>query len=245
MIDSINIAVLRNGEYLQFMEDFTSIVDVNSPATLNVDAQNTALKAKEIELQALFKVDQKNEITDELVLIDQRRDDAINGITSIVNGYLYHFDPLLKNAANALNDNLKIYGSGIARQNLMAETATVNSIVGDWENKPALTAAMGTLDLVGWKNELKAANTLFNQKYLARTQEYGAASPENLKLKRDETNVVYYELRKFLDAYFTIVNTPAYATAINELNALIAQYNTLLNNRLAGAVVPPVVPPVV
>lgn len=245
MIKAIDLRGLRNSEYMQFMGDFTALVDANDPAALNVAPQNMALKNKGIEIDGLFKLTLKNEITEELVMLDKRRDNAINGIVSYVNAYLYHFDPVLVIAANHLNNNLKVYGASIASQNLQSETATITSVVGDWENKPNLVAAIGNLNLIAWKNELKAANILFNQKYLARTQEYGAANPENMKLKREETNVVYYELRKFLDAHFTIINTPEYASAINQLNALVDQYNTLLNNRLAGAAVPPVVPPVV
>lgn len=235
MIDSIDLRGLRNSEYLQYMEDFTSLVDVNDPVVLNVAPQNTALKAKETELEELFKLSQKNEITEELVKIDQERDNAITGISFVVTGFMYSSDPILKKAANYLNENLKVYGSGIARLNFQSETATITSIIGDWESKPNLIQSLTDLNLNHWKDELKASNLLFDQRYLARTQEYGAANPETLKLKREETNLVYYELRKFLDAHFVIQNSAVYIKTINELNALIKQYNILLNNRLAAA----------
>ncbi|RZJ38093.1 MAG: hypothetical protein EOO18_04220 [Chryseobacterium sp.] len=82
-------------------------------------------------------------------------------------------------------------------------------------------------------NELKTANEEFNTKYLSRTQEYGDASPETIKTKREETNTAYYALRDRIDALHLLVETPMspYATVINQLNALTDQYNKLLINR--------------
>lgn len=95
---------------------------------------------------------------------------------------------------------MALYGSGIARLNYQAETATVNNLLRDWENKPDLADAITTFNLTSWVNELKAANEEFNTKYLLRTQEYGDASPETIKTKRDETNIAYYALRDRIDA---------------------------------------------
>ena len=41
----------------------------------------------------------------------------------------------------------------------------------------------------------------------------------------------YYELRKFLDAFSVIQASAVYEKTMNELNALIEQYNSLLNGR--------------
>jgi hypothetical protein len=82
-------------------------------------------------------------------------------------------------------------------------------------------------------NELKTANEEFNTKYLSRTKEYGDASPETIKTKREETNTAYYALRDRIDALHLLVETSPspYATVINQLNALTDQYNKLLINR--------------
>ena len=232
MIDAIELKNFRNGEYIQFIKDACTLVIANDPALLNVVPQQTALSTKVGELEGLFKTTTANPITSDLVALDEERDQAINGLTAVVKGYTYHFEPAINNAASLLTENLKLYGSGVAVQNLQAETATITSIVGDWENKPDLAAAVGALHLNDWLTHLKTANEKFATKYIERTQEYGAASPENLKLKREETNQVYYQLRQFLDAYGVINSGNAvYAKNANELNALIAQYNTLLNNR--------------
>ncbi|WP_293892267.1 DUF6261 family protein [Flavobacterium sp.] len=236
MINAINISILRNAEYLQFMKNVASLVQANDPLVLNVATQYNDLNNAISVLDGLFKTRVASEITEELVLIDERRDNAITGLGFVVSGYLYHYDAVLAQAANVLNDNLKLYGSSIAKQNYQAATATINSIANDWETKPALIDAVNTLQLKSWKDELKAANVLFDERYLARTQEYGAANPDTIKAKREETNGVYYTLRDFLNSFSIVQPSAANTKTGNEINALVEQYNTLLINRLANGV---------
>lgn len=234
MINAINLSILRNGEYLQFMKNVDSLVTDNDPVVLNVVAQKAALSSSNALLDGLFKTELANQITQELVLLDERRDKAIVGIAAVVTGFMYHYDLDKAKAGALLNDNLKLYGTGIAKQNYQAETATIASIVIDWETKVPLSDSMNLLVLKEWKDELKAINTLFDEKYLARTQEYAAANPDTLKIKREEGNSVYYTLRDFLNSFSIVAPSVANTKVINEINALVDQYNTLLNNRLAG-----------
>ncbi|MBF6654590.1 DUF6261 family protein [Flavobacterium columnare] len=175
-----------------------------------------------------------DENTTTLLNIDKRRDDCINGLFYVVQGYEYHFEETLRVAAQKLATNLRFYGSGISRLNYQAETATLTNIINDWETKPELIAALTTLNLTAWKDEMKKQNNAFNTVYLDRTQEYGNATPENLISKRNEANTVYYALRDRITAFHTLIEAPAispYATSINQLNALIDQYNNLIVGR--------------
>ncbi|WP_310557955.1 DUF6261 family protein [Flavobacterium sp.] len=213
----------------------------NDPTVLNILAKYDALVGKGNELDALFKKILANEKTADILALDERRDNAANGIYYVAYGYDYYFEPALQTAAALIKDSFSVYGGGIAKLNYQAETATITSLIMDWENKAPLVAAFNTLNLTAWKNELKAANIAFDQKFLDRTQEYGGATPENLKSKREETNAVYYALRDRIDALHLLAETTPtpYTTVINQLNALIDQYNSLLNNRA------PEVPPTV
>lgn len=232
-MNAIDLFKLRNAEYLQYMKDFTGIINLNNPAQLAIDAKLNAFILKTDELESLYKKAMASEKTQELLAIDEKRDDAVNGIYYFLLGYSYHFDLVKKQNAQILLENIALYGSGISRLNYQAETATINNLLRDWENKPELTDAITLFDLSSWVNEMKAANEEFNTKYLSRTQEYGDASPETIKLKREEVNVAYYALRNRIDALHLLVETPPspYATVINQLNALTDQYNVLLVNR--------------
>jgi len=230
MINSIDLPHLRNANYLQFQKDFLSIISRNNPSTLQIETKYDELSAKVDELESLFKKALANPMSQELLVLDGRRDDAINGIyyTALANSY--HYEAEIKQAADLLLANISLYGSGIARLNYQAETATITSLINDWENKPELTQAIENLNLKAWKDELKTINTEFATRYLDRTQDYGNATPETLKIKREETNIVYYALRDRINALHLLIETPPspYITVINQLNALIQQYNLLV-----------------
>lgn len=232
-MNAIELKLLRNAEYLQYVKDYLGIINLNNPEQLGIDAKLAVLTTKATELEALYKKALASEKTQELLTIDERRDNAINGIYYFLLGYTYHYDADLQQKAQLLLANMALYGSGIARLNYQAETATLNNLLRDWENKPDLADAITTFGLTSWVNELKTANEEFNTKYLLRTQEYGDASPETIKSKREETNAAYYALRDRIDALHLLVETPPspYATVINQLNALTDQYNKLLINR--------------
>ncbi|WP_312171242.1 DUF6261 family protein [Chryseobacterium sp.] len=229
----IDLPKLRNAEYLQYVKDFSGIIALNNPATLQIDAKLSAFNARISELENLYKKALANEKTQELLLLDERRDNAVIGINYYLLSQSYHFESTRKENAQLLLDSISLYDSSIARLNYQAETATLNNLIRDWENKPELADAISYFQLSGWVAELKNANELFNTKYLSRTQEYGDASPETIKSKREEVNAAYYALRDRIDALHLLVETPPspYATVINQLNALTDQYNVLLVNR--------------
>ncbi|MBB4805368.1 hypothetical protein HNP38_000640 [Chryseobacterium defluvii] len=200
---------------------------------MQIDAKLAAFINKTAELEALFKKALASEITKEILQLDEKRDSAINVIYYFLLSYTYHYDADKKQKAQLLLENMALYGSGIARLNYQAETATLNNMLRDWELKTDLADAITAFNLSSWVNELKNANSLFNEKYISRTQEYGDANPETIKTKREETNTTYYALRDRIDALHLLAEAPPspYDTVINQLNALTDQYNILLVNR--------------
>lgn len=233
MIYSIEMRKLRNAEFIQFVNAIADIIQSNDPVVLLITIQLLAFKAKVTNLSGLFKNEKSNPLTEDVQLLDVRRDSAVTGITSVVDGYTNYFQPEKAAAARLLSNSLKLYGP-IARQNYVAETALITEMMNDWENNPELMAALTLLDLVDWKDELKTANNSFNEKWLERNREYAAVSPETLLQRREETIDAYNELKKFLVAY-AIINstTPVFQKTINELNSAIKQYNTILEERAA------------
>jgi len=231
MINGIDLRMLRNGEFIQFISDFSELIDSNDPAVLGVVAQQAAFKVKIEEVKPLFGKWQTSKHTSRLRLIDQRRNKAIDGIGYAIKSYCHHFDDLLVAGSNLLAKNLRLFGKSITRQNKLAKSTTIKAIVDGWESIPELTASLAMLGLTEWVTELKTANQLYDQVYLERVEEYAAVSPETMRGKRAETVVAYYELRKFLDANEVLRHDSVYEKTINKLNALIESYNLLITKR--------------
>lgn len=247
MINSIDLQFLRNDEHLQLNKDVAILTLQNNPEALNIKPQYEALALKNDELDALYKKRSGSDLTQELTALDDRRDRAISGLIIIADGYQYHFDASTSMAGSRLSANFKLYGNAIARQNLQSETNILTSIVNDLEEKPELAAAITTLGLTTWKEELKAANSLFGAKYIERTVEYSEVTKETLAAKREETNQVYYKLRQHIEANATLnEGNVGYTKLINQINSLIQQYNLVLEKRKKNEIEEtPDAPPVV
>lgn len=231
-INAIDISKLRNSEFLQFSKDVLGIVSLNNPTTLQVKTQYDDFENITSTIESLFKSERGSIITNEIADLDARRDTAITGINTFIQALTYHFDEPTRKNAELLTKQLGNYGSGIAKENYQSETAIITSILNDWTTKPDLAAAITALNLTNWKTELENANSEFNTKYLARTQELGAASLDTIKQKRLEAANIYYKLRDFINSYYTLNDGAApYGKTVNELNALIDQYNVLLAGR--------------
>jgi hypothetical protein len=225
-MNSIDLPKLRNAEYLQYVKDFSGIITLNNPSALQIDVKIS-------ELESLYKKALANEKKQDLLLLNERRDNAINGLYYFLLGHSYHFEADKKQKAQLLLDNMVLYGMGNSSLNYQAKTAALNNLINDWENKPELTDAVAFLNLSAWINEMKTANDLFQTTYLSRKQKYGNANPEKIKSKREEVNAAYYTLRDTIDALHLLVEMPQspYTTVMNQLDALTDQYNVLLANR--------------
>lgn len=235
MITGIKLPLLRNSEFIQFIKDFLSIALKNDPAKLLVQEQYDALQQLLAQLEQLFVKEQGSALTEQVGLLDARRDGAITGIAAAANAYSYYFEPEIAKHAENLSRQVGQYGNGIARENYQAETAIIDNLLADLNNKPELAAAIDALRLRAWRDELAAANTAFNESYLQRTQELGGANPTTVLAKRQEMYTAYYELRDFIDSYFTIKKgAEPYSKVTAELNALVDQYNTMMAGRVGN-----------
>lgn len=232
MIKRITLMSLRNEEYNQFIADTLTTVKSNDPVLLKVQPQYEHLLQLSISLEKIFNAPAGSSLSQALIALDERRDNALNGIMALVNGYGFSTDTTIKYAAQVLKKHLSILGCSMAPENYQSETDTIKSIINDWNNMAEYDIALDALNLVSWKNELEISNNHFAAQYLDRTQEDGAASPDTLKAKRVETNTAFYALRNNLDAYFTINSGAApFSNAVASLNGLIDNYNLVISKR--------------
>lgn len=232
MINAIKIAGLRNGELTQFLDDILALVRQNDPALLNVQDQYDALRALFLNIEELFKTPTGHIISAELEDLDSRRDNAFNGISSIITGHAYSTNATMKSNAALLANHLSIFGTGVAQDNYQSETATIRNILSDWDTKPSLTAAIAELGLKSWAEELADANNSFSQKYLVRASEMGTASTDSIRTLRLQAHEAYYQLRDHLNAHFTIHNgADPYGKTVSFINGLVDNYNSLLSRR--------------
>lgn len=237
MFEKIHLSSLRNSEFSQFSNDVLGVIARNNPAALKVEKQEAGLRTLSKQADALFKTKKGFDTTEELIALDARRDKCITGISLNVHSLTYHFDEEVVQHAQILSKHLKHYGAGaIARENYVSETAHIKAVLKDWETKPELKAAIKKLQLEGWKTALETDNNAFNELYLERNAEMGAASTDTLREKRIEVGDAFYALCNHISAYHILKDgADPYGKTVKELNALIGQYNALLAGRKGKA----------
>jgi hypothetical protein len=231
MFLAIHYPKLRNNEFIEFIELLCKIINSNDPEVLKIKAQYDDITALLATLSVLFKPDLASAITQELEEIDARRDTAITGLEMQIKSFTYSIEPAKREASNLLSQSLATYGSGISRMNYQAESSTIRSIIQKWEADAELTAALTTLGLIAWVAELKAANNLFEERYLDRLKD-DANNPEEKTFElRKEIILSYRTLLAHLQAHATISTDNSYDTVVQQINQLIEQYNKLVAAR--------------
>ncbi len=233
MINKITLVTLRQDEILQFNNDVTSLISLNNPEALKIQKPLARLKSTNEEIGTMITAESYTPLTEELNLLDMRRDVAIIGISQVVEGFTNHFDPIFRKYATLLQSNINLYGPAIARQSLPVETASLTNLTNDWKTKPALKEAITAFNLDGWLSELIEANIAFNKKYIERAEKTGNASDSSVKPKRNEAAKIWMELRDLIESRYKITlddegDTAPYLKLINSLNAIIEKYNQLI-----------------
>lgn len=235
---AIELNKLRNAEYVQILKDLFVILQDGNVTNLKIVDEFNKLLGYANDIGVVFKTDQGSDLTPAIENEDARRDKAVIGIAKHIDSYTLHFEDKKVAAATLLAEKLKIYGtaSDIARLALPAETATIDNLVEDFNTQPSLVAAVKELGLAAWLNELKTANDNLALLYIQRTKQLGDENPNNIKDIRLKANDAYQNLRDMFVAQGLVAKWPAnYVTVLNRWNALLEQYNTVINNRAALA----------
>lgn len=231
MFLSIQYPKLRNNEFVQFFKLLVDIINSNDAEVLKVKSQLDELADLLASLNAIFKPEPGSAITRELQEIDARRDAAIRGIEMKIKSLSYHFEPKKKSAAQILSNSLSAYGSSISRMNYQAETSTITSIIKKWEGDNKLISSLEILNLTNWVLELKIANNLFEERYIARLKE-DAEEPEQKTIDlRKQIIKSYRNLTAHLQSHATLSGNDSYEDVISQINQLIEQYNKLVATR--------------
>ncbi len=239
MIQTNSFRTLRNPEFLQQGKDLSTVILTTNPKDLGIEKQYLAFDADVKAIDELYKKVSGNPLTKTLVEQDDKRDGYFMAICFIVDAHLKHWDAAIVAQASLLNDSIKVYGRSIVDANYQSESASLDSLIDNWEKTPALTDALTALNLDSWKAELKTTNTLFIKTYTQRAEEEGANDAltglKDLKEKAIKSwqkleNIIIGKTEEFED---DAAKAPLYEALTNSINGVLDNYNNLINQRQA------------
>ncbi len=227
MIKSIQLLRLRNDEHVQFNNDLLKFCEENNPEALKIKNQYDNLLAGTQKMEQAYLQTRGSELTKKITAEDEVRDKLVTGIEQGAVFYTYHFEAEYTEAAELLLQEIKKYGTGIARMNYQAETAALNDLIDKVKNNDKLNAAVTLLGLMQWFTKLEESNNRFNDLYIDRIKENAQKPDLNLKELRKESAEQYKELVKHIEANTLLNPSESYETLIKQLNNLIDKYNNI------------------
>ena len=231
MFLSINLQKLRNSEFIQFFVDLLSIFLKQKPEELGIKDQLDPISPDLESIKSIHGTMKGSEISDELKTIDNRRDNCIMGIRMVLEGYTFHYDPIINEAAQVLLNKIDTFGSKIAKQNYPTETTSLKGIYESFTKEEKLINALALLNLTAWVGQMDKDNTLFNTRYLDRVDETSKQSDDKIKVLRKSVTEKYSTLRSHMTSHATLKPTENYKLVIDQTNTLIDQYNTIIKRR--------------
>ena len=229
----------RNAAFIAFLKDTKSICEKFNTKTLKLDGDFAKLSNGIIALDNVFGLAKGSASTDTIENLDARRDNAISGISDIADAYLKHFEADFIEAAKLVNSTIAKYGKRITTLNYLSETETLRSLVSDFENQINVNAAIVKLNLTEWVNELKAANTAFNEVYLSRNQELSEQPDQNLLDLKKPAIENFNNLMNLVSSYNTINPNSDYKKIVDEVEELVIKYNANIPTPVAKSKTPP------
>lgn len=223
---------LRNASYLGYMDEVSEKITLADPTVLLLGAAWERFEQKRLQLQDVFRQNQRNMLTDDIEQADRRRDAAIVGIRAYAEAFTYYFDSTFRNAADLIVSQIRAYGSSIATQEYLSESMNITSLIDDLRNRPELVSAVAKLPLMdAWISELEVANDAFKSLHGQRSDLEATLPQETVRGLRIEMNELYYALRRRIDAQADVHidenNAEPWRTLINEINARIEYYRLI------------------
>lgn len=229
-ITQMGLAKLNNAEYTNLSNRTYALISAATPAALGLEDSDLAryyqLLGTMRELVAQSRI--SNE-TAEMEKLDKERDDiGVYIITTVRNSRKSPLSAIAA-ASTRLYNVLKPY-TGFQKLANQQETVKVSGMVADLK-KPANAADVQALGLTELVTALEQANNQYEALTIQRTENRAASKIENSKNVRAEMDVLYDYFMTM--AFVESVAKPTEATAkfVLSMNALIAEINTLYNQR--------------
>ncbi len=234
MIHKISTKDLTAKEFFMFLTLIIGIANKTDVVKSKIKPERDALNSLLPDLQTALAIEAANEETQKLIAADKRRDIAISGFVAWLKALQKNPKQAKRDAATAILNYLKAFGSDIAGENNAAESATLSTIAKDCTTKNDLIAALAVIDGVEWIDEIEVANNAFIDLYKNRT----TSISDDKKVKsftalRPEAKTAYDALVNIVSSRYSTaladgLDTTAIKTCIDNMNSTIDQYKQLI-----------------
>lgn len=223
--------LLRNGEYIMFVQQIVKIVERHEIETLHLKKVFNALRAMLPQLAKIKAQETCSELSNQLHDLDIERDilfkAVMNHITIMGTARRQSLMPHMM----MLNHFFDTEGRNIASDTYNDETKRLNDLFKDYDADPDVRAAARVLNLQIYFDPLREANNQFAEKFLLHKEEEATTEKVDTRTIRQTTDQRLNTLFRALEYCSGQYEELDYQSLANELNVLIYYYKTLLKAR--------------
>ena len=217
---------LRNEAHVELHTNVNTLFVKYSPEELGIAALYPSYKALYDEEVAALDVIRRSELTAEIMEKDHERDRLWRGLADTVKGYLNHFDPDKRHAAEKLEVILEHYGN-IAAKSLDEETAAIEDLHRELikQDNFIYVSALGLGD---WLAQLVQVSRNLEALMMSRYDETAKRPDIRMRSVRRELDKVFRTILDLLEALVRVNGEDTNKAFLAELNAVMERYKDIL-----------------
>lgn len=232
MIELLHYYLLRADENYNFAERIIYIIQNNAAeaSTIHPLLANLILAKEKLD-ENLVKISTKN-LTRKVKGLDRARDSCFIGMRDIAKACLRRPNPEWQEAAQQIVDSLRGYGWELHNESYTVESSKLKNLFSDLETIDVLVAAMETIGLTGWKDDLKSLQAEFDVAVEERTKANSEITLSETKEACKEVEDACKDIFKYLEVMNMVQPLPEVTTMIKLSNEVIHEFNSMINVRL-------------
>lgn len=219
---------LRNEEHLQFQSEIKTLIEQYDAAKLGIEPQFRQFMEQYTNEVNAINVITKSATSDQLVQVDNERDEIFRGLSDTVKANLNHRNPAKRDAATRLKVLFDFYGN-VARKPYNEETTAIVKIVSELNGKYGADSEV--IGLKEWIADLESKNNEFDALMKIRFTEGATKLDVAMKSTRVEIDSINREIATMLDALMLVNGSQAYEPFVREYNARVEKYEQTLAMR--------------
>lgn len=230
-VEGLNLEGLSNGAHFSYHK--TTVERAKADATIPTKCTSflTIYETGLAELDKVFKLSQKNLLTDEIAASDAVRDKAYRAYYACVKALVDFPDEEMAAAAKILFQHLKDYNINLQGQ-MDKQTGELLNLTADLTEKYA--AQVATLNLTKVAEKLKEANDQTAALIKQRDEAEAGRKVGVTKQARAEVDKAYRNLVQVVNALILMEGEENYADFANNQNQLIRRYKQNILGQTSG-----------
>jgi hypothetical protein len=226
IIEPLWLSRFRNETHVELHEVLIGILDEQDLVRLGLDKMSSFYRKAFSDEKVVLDLILSSILTKGIIARDHRRGKLFNGFVHAVRSSLNHYDDSCVQAAEQIAFVLKKYGN-IRVKTMDAETAALDDLFRELET-PANRAAIDTLELNRWIDQMRTVNdefrTLMHERYSERAQ----LPSTRMAQARVETDKWWKHIHAHIEGLVAVDGIEPYQSLVNKINTVIERYRHIL-----------------